>query len=57
MTTSRCLNQKMFNAEVEGFYPVYGRGMSFESLLQEKLEEKVDVSALETEREQLPRDS
>lgn len=47
------LNQKMFNAEVEEFIRYMVAGDEFRKFVQEKLEEKVDVSALETEREQL----
>ena len=47
------LNQKVFNAEVEEFIRYMVAGDEFRSFVQEKLEEKVDVSALETEREQL----
>lgn len=47
------LNQKMFNAEVEEFIRYMVAGDEFRRFVQEKLEEKVDVSALETEREQL----
>ena len=47
------LNQKMFNAEVEEFIRYMVVGDEFRKFVQEKLEEKVDVSALETEREQL----
>ena len=47
------LNQKMFNAEVEEFIRYMVAGNEFRKFVQEKLEEKVDVSALETEREQL----
>ena len=47
------LNQKMFNAEVEEFIRYMVAGYEFRKFVQEKLEEKVDVSALETEREQL----
>ena len=47
------LNQKMFNAEVEEFIRYMVAEDEFRSFVQEKLEEKVDVSALETEREQL----
>ena len=47
------LNQKMFNAEVEEFIRYMVSGDEFRKFVQEKLEEKVDVSALETEREQL----
>ena len=46
-------NQKVFNAEVEEFIRYMVAGDEFRSFVQEKLEEKVDVSALETEREQL----
>ena len=46
-------NQKMFNAEVEEFIRYMVAGDEFRKFVQEKLEEKVDVSALETEREQL----
>ena len=47
------LNQKMFTAEVEEFIRYMVAGDEFRKFVQEKLEEKVDVSALETEREQL----
>ena len=47
------LNQTMFNAEVEEFIRYMVAEDEFRSFVQEKLEEKVDVSALETEREQL----
>ena len=47
------LNQKMFNAEVEEFIRYMVAGDEFRKFVQEKLEEKVDVSALKTEREQL----
>ena len=47
------LNQKVFNAEVEEFIRYMVAGDEFRKFVQEKLEEKVDVSALETEREQL----
>ena len=47
------LNQKMFNAEVEEFIRYMVAGDEFRKFVQEKLDEKVDVSALETEREQL----
>ena len=47
------LNQKMFNAEVEEFIRYMVAGDEFRRFVQEKLEEKVDVSALETEMEQL----
>ena len=47
------LNQKLFNAEVEEFIRYMVAGDEFRMFVQEKLEEKVDVSALETEREQL----
>ena len=47
------LNQKVFNAEVEEFIRYMVAGDEFRRFVQEKLEEKVDVSALETEREQL----
>ena len=47
------LNQKVFNAEVEEFIQYMVAEDEFRSFVQEKLEEKVDVSALETEREQL----
>lgn len=47
------LNQKMINAEVEEFIRYMVAGDEFRKFVQEKLEEKVDVSALETEREQL----
>ena len=47
------LNQKLFNAEVEEFIRYMVAGDEFRRFVQEKLEEKVDVSALETEREQL----
>ena len=47
------LNQKLFNAEVEEFIRYMVAGDEFRKFVQEKLEEKVDVSALETEREQL----
>ena len=49
----KMLNQKMFNAEVEEFIRYMVAGDEFRRFVQEKLEEKVDVSALETEREQL----
>ena len=42
------LNQKMFNAEVEEFIRYMVAGDEFRKFVQEKLEEKVDVSALET---------
>ena len=47
------LNQKVFNAEVEEFIRYMVAGDEFRMFVQEKLEEKVDVSALETEKEQL----
>ena len=47
------LNQKLFNAEVEEFIRYMVAGDELRRFVQEKLEEKVDVSALETEREQL----
>lgn len=47
------LNQKIFNAEVEEFIRYMVAGDEFRKFVQEKLEEKVDVSALKTEREQL----
>lgn len=47
------LNQKMFNAEVEEFIRYMVAGDEFRKFVQEKLEEKVDVYSLETEREQL----
>ena len=47
------LNQKVFNAEVEEFIRYMVAGDEVRKFVQEKLEEKVDVSALETEREQL----
>ena len=47
------LNQKMFKADVAEFIRYMVAGDEFRKFVQEKLEEKVDVSALETEREQL----
>lgn len=46
------LNQKVFNAEVENFIRYMVSGDKFRKFVQEKLEEKVDVSSLENEKQQ-----
>ena len=47
------LNQEKFNAIIEDFIREMVKGDQFKTFVQHKLEEKVDVSALESEREQL----
>lgn len=47
------INQEKFNAEIEEFIRYMVSGDEFRAFIQEKLEEKVDVSALETEKKQI----